>query len=48
MDLEKVMQAFGVQEWLRRAEESDREIPSGSKAGVVRVWLFVMACETWK
>lgn len=38
---EKVMQVFGVQEWLRREERRERERPSGSRVGVVRVWVFV-------
>lgn len=45
---EKVMQVFGVQEWLRRAEESDRESPSGSRTAVVRVWVFVRTLGVWK
>ena len=39
------MQVFGVQEWLRRAEDSESESPSGSRTAVVRVWAFV---RTWE
>ena len=48
VDPEKVIQVFGVQEWLRRAEESDRESPSGSRLAAVRVWLFVRTLGVWK
>ena len=42
------MQVFGVQEWLRRAEVSDRESPSGSRTAVVRVWVFVRTWGEWE
>ena len=41
---ENVMQVFGVQEWLSREDERERERPRGSRVGVVRVWVFVRIC----